>query len=145
MVSTFTSWISYPLLSFWFCYDFDVFFTLLIAKSNGWNTWVRFAGTNTVTKWFSLIKSKTRWVNWALKTSKMSMYFCFSTRSNSALFDLANEKIIDSRCLMTLSSLLQWYCWILQEIQYLWGDNGWFYFAKLVALVRIFQTLFTKK
>ena len=28
MVSTFTSWISCPLLSFWFCYDFDDFFTV---------------------------------------------------------------------------------------------------------------------
>ena len=114
MVSTFTSWISCPLLSFWFCYDFDDFATLLIAQSNSWNTWVRFAGTNTVTKWFSLIKWKTRWVHWPLKTSKMSMNFSFSTRSNSALFDLANEKIIDSRCSMTLSSLLQWFfVWVL--------------------------------
>ena len=154
VVSTLALWISCP-LSRVFTISFDYyslnllfkndFATLLIAKSNDWITWVRFAfaSMNTVTQWFWSIKSKTHWVHWAIQTSKMSMHFCSSSRSNSPLFDLANRKTIDSRCSMTLSSLLQWFfVWVMSNPSgnsVPVGNNGWFYLGKIVALVRIFQ------
>ena len=104
-----TSWISCPLLKA-FAISFEYhslnllfkndFATPLIAKSNGWNTWVRFSGTYTVTQWFPLIISKTRWVHWALKASKMSMHFCSSLRSNLVWLGKRQKRFIqDARLL----------------------------------------------
>ena len=78
----------------------------------------------------------------SLKNIKNEDAFLLFSRSNSALFDLENGKIIDSRCSMSLSSLLQWF---FLGIQYLRDNNGGFYLGKLVALVRIFETSYTKK
>ena len=116
VVSTLTSWISYPLsMAFAISFKYHTlnllfkndFAAPLIAKSNDWNTWVRFTGTNTVTMVF-IDQMKNALGALSLKSIKNEHAFC-SSRSKLALFDFANGKIIDSRCSMNLSSLLQWF------------------------------------